>query len=317
MLRCPVNALWRRSSAGTCRDSPEPIAVESPERRSCFSTLEMISAISSPWSVICMITALLWSIHSPTLVSIDFSLADEWLPVPQGLDHAGRFSFPQFRLPVDYFRQRKDAKCWRETRKPIDRMQTPSVPAANRTHLLQKFYAEAADGEREQTEARDRDEDAGQQCWPETEAWKQCRKGKEHGQRRHDIPERIPGMVRDFRLGLLFHIEPDQCQHRHQRQRSYKTAELVAALCEFRDQHDNCGRQKIFCDDPGHVHSLLRKARPLEPVADAVHWAHVAPPRANQRWKKSNDPGPHRSHRIGSHQHISQSHQAGCCDVGP
>src|SRR5678815_5376374 len=66
MLRCPVKSLSRLSSSGTCCASYGPLRGESPERRSCFSTFEIISFVSSPLSVITTITAFLWSIHKPT-----------------------------------------------------------------------------------------------------------------------------------------------------------------------------------------------------------------------------------------------------------
>ena len=48
------------------------------------------------------------------------------------------------------------------------------------TLALQQLNAEAAYRERKESEANDRDDDAGQQGWPETEARKQRRKREKH-----------------------------------------------------------------------------------------------------------------------------------------
>src|SRR5450759_5393808 len=123
--------------------------------------------------------------------------------------------------------------------------------------VLQQLYAEAAYRERKESEANDRDDDAGQQGWPETEARKQRRKREKHWQCRHDIPERIPGVVRNLLLGLLLDIEPDERQNRYQRKRGNEAAEPVTTLCQLGDEHDNSGCQKVLRNDPGHDLSLM------------------------------------------------------------
>ena len=49
-----------------------PSSGESPKRRSCLSTFDMISPISFPLSVTAIIVAFLWSIHKPTTISTVF-----------------------------------------------------------------------------------------------------------------------------------------------------------------------------------------------------------------------------------------------------
>ena len=121
---------------------------------------------------------------------------------------------------------------------------------------LQQFYAKAAYREREESEANDRDDDAGQQRGPESEARQQRGKREEHRQCRHDIPEGIPGMVGDLLLRLILDIEPDEGQHRNERERGNEAAEFVAALGQLGDEYDNSGGQKILRNDPGHDSSL-------------------------------------------------------------
>jgi hypothetical protein len=117
---------------------------------------------------------------------------------------------------------------------------------------LEQLYAKAANRERKQAEANNGDDDAGQQRWPETDARKECRKRKEHRQRRDNIPKCIPRMICDLFLGLLLNVQPDKRQNGYKRQRRDKATESVAALRKLGYEHDNCGSQEIFCDDPGH-----------------------------------------------------------------
>jgi hypothetical protein len=139
---------------------------------------------------------------------------------------------------------------------------------------LEQLYAEAANREREQSEANNRDDDAGQQRWPETDARQQCRKHEEHRQRRDNIPERIPRVIGDLFLGLVLDVQPDKRQNGYEGQRSDKSAEFIAALRKLGYEHDNCGSQKIFRDEPGHDFS-----KASNDTAEKVSSAH---PAANQ-----------------------------------
>ena len=116
----------------------------------------------------------------------------------------------------------------------------------------EQLYAEAANRQREQAEANNGDDDAGQQRGPETDARKKCRKHEEHRQRRDNIPERIPRMIGDLFLGLLLNVQPDQRQNGYEGQRRNEAPDSVAALRKLGYEHDNCGSQEIFRDDPGH-----------------------------------------------------------------
>src|SRR5690348_7044889 len=91
----------------------------------------------------------------------------------------------------------------------------------------------------EQPEAHHGDRHAGEQRRPEAQARQQQRKGQEHRQRRHDVPECVPGVVGDLRLRLVLDVQPDQCQNSDQRQRGKQAAEAVAALGDFGDEHDD------------------------------------------------------------------------------
>ena len=91
-------------------------------------------------------------------------------------------------------------------------------------------FAEAANRESEQAEANNGDDDAGQQRWPEPDARKEHRKCEEHSQRRDNIPKRVPRMICDFFLGLVFDIQPDKRENGNEGQRRNKATELVAAL---------------------------------------------------------------------------------------
>src|SRR2546423_1830432 len=63
----------RRSDAGTLRASKGSSDAEAPERRSCFSTFELICFVSSPSCDRNTIFASRWSIHIPACVFIGSS----------------------------------------------------------------------------------------------------------------------------------------------------------------------------------------------------------------------------------------------------
>src|SRR3546814_7887783 len=88
------------------------------------------------------------------------------------------------------------------------------LPQPKKTKLEQ-LDSERLDGQRKNAEAHHRDERAQCQCGPEAEAGKQARKDQEHRQRRHDIPKRIPGVVRNLLRRLLVQIEPSQRSEEH------------------------------------------------------------------------------------------------------
>ena len=53
-------------------------------------------------------------------------------------------------------------------------------------------------------------------------------------------------------FGLILNVQPNKRQNRYKRQRRNKAAESIAALRNFGYEHDNCGSQEIFRDNPGH-----------------------------------------------------------------
>jgi len=59
-------------------------------------------------------------------------------------------------------------------------------------------------------------------------------------------------MICDFFLGLILNVQPDKRQNGYKRQRRNKATEFVAALRKLGYEHDNCGSQEIFRNDPGH-----------------------------------------------------------------
>lgn len=116
---------------------------------------------------------------------------------------------------------------------------------------LKQLNPKTSHCQRKQAKANDRDEDTGQQGGPEPDARQQKRKGQEHRQSGDDIPKGVPSVIGNFLCRLFFYVKPDQRQHRHQRKRCYQTTQFVTALCRFRNQNDDCGSNKIFCDEPG------------------------------------------------------------------
>jgi hypothetical protein len=135
---------------------------------------------------------------------------------------------------------------------------------------LEQLYAEAANQQREQPEANNGDDYTSQQSWPETDARKECRKRQKHGQRRDNIPKGIPRMICDLFLGLILNVQPDKCQDCYEGQCRNKATKFVATLRKFGYEHNNCGSQQIFRDDPGHDFSK-------EPNVDAEKVSSVHP----------------------------------------
>lgn len=59
-------------------------------------------------------------------------------------------------------------------------------------------------------------------------------------------------MVGDLGLRLLVHIQPDQCEKGDQGQGGDESAQLVAALGNFGNNHDDGRSEQIFGDQPAH-----------------------------------------------------------------
>src|SRR3546814_10329671 len=119
------------------------------------------------------------------------------------------------------------------------------LPQPKKTKLEQ-LDAERLDGQRKNAEAHHRDERAQCQCGPEAEAGKQARKDQEHRQRRHDIPKRIPGVVRNLLRRLLVQIEPSQRKQCYQREGREQRTQSITALGQFRSEEHTSELQSLM-----------------------------------------------------------------------
>src|SRR5512145_1194776 len=106
--------------------------------------------------------------------------------------------------------------------------------------------------ERQESEADHCNHEACHQRGPEADVGQQGREYEEHRQRRQHVPERIPSVVRDLGGWLVLDMQPDQGQDCYQWKRGDESAQLVAELCRFGDDHYHGCSDEILGDQPRH-----------------------------------------------------------------